>query len=405
MLPSSIFVVFLTFFNVIFAKDLDAEINMTTPEIIQHWGYPAQIFTATTTDGYILEMHRIPNGKTNVTWPKGKRPVVFMQHGLMGESSNWVDNLPDESAGFLFADAGFDVWLGNMRGETYSTKHVTLDPSQEAFWKFSWDEMAKYDLEAQINKVLEVTGEESIYYIGHSQGTLTMFAHLSQDQGGDFSKKIKKFFALAPIGSVKNIKGALQYLATHYGTDLELYYDLFGTKDVKPSSWVLNWLSDKVCSGIKLEQDLCDDFFFQIMGPESNQWNETRLPVYTSHIAGTSTMNLVHWLQMVQHGGVPMMDYGKKQNIKHYGQDTPPVYDFTKIKNVPVYLYWSEADWLGDATDVTNYLIPKLTTANVIAANNHLPEFNHVDFIWGLRAPKSIYQPIIDISKADFLQS
>ena len=36
---------------------------------------------------------------------------------------------------------------------------------------FSWDEMGTFDLPAMIGKVLEVTGQEKIFYIGHSMGT------------------------------------------------------------------------------------------------------------------------------------------------------------------------------------------------------------------------------------------
>lgn len=41
--------------------------------------------------------------------------------------------------------------------------------------------MAKYDLPAMIDMVLHITKRSCIYYIGHSQGTLTMFAMLSQN--------------------------------------------------------------------------------------------------------------------------------------------------------------------------------------------------------------------------------
>lgn len=39
------------------------------------------------------------------------------------------------------------------------------------FLFFSYDEMAKKDLPAVVNHILKTTGQEQIYYIGHSQGT------------------------------------------------------------------------------------------------------------------------------------------------------------------------------------------------------------------------------------------
>uniref|UniRef100_A0A914WZT1 Lipase n=1 Tax=Plectus sambesii TaxID=2011161 RepID=A0A914WZT1_9BILA len=375
----------------------DPEEHMSVPEIITYWGYPSQTVPVTTQDGYILQVHRIPYGKSGPG--SGKRPVVFMQHGLEGQSSNWVTNLPSESAAFIFADAGYDVWLGNMRGNTYGMGHTTLDPKGHQFWQFSWDEMAKYDLEAMIDTVLKLTGQPSLYYIGHSQGTLTMFSKLATDQ--TFAPKIKKFFALAPVGTVGHIKGAFYYIAEYLGSTIELLAHVFGEDQFLPSGTIMDTLAAFFCGIFHHSNPLCNNILFLIAGPDSKQLNATRLPVYLGHCpAGTSTQNVVHWVQMVKSNRQQMYDYGSSAaNQQHYGNPVPPLYDVSQIR-APVYLYHSDYDWLADSTDVNNHLVPNIKP-EYLKGNTQLFEFNHMDFIWGLRAPAEVYQPILTIIDDD----
>lgn len=49
------------------------------------------------------------------------------------------------------------------------------------FTSYSFDQHAAYDLPGMLNYVLEKTGEEYLYYVGHSQGTLIAFIQFSVD--------------------------------------------------------------------------------------------------------------------------------------------------------------------------------------------------------------------------------
>lgn len=62
--------------------------------------------------------------------PKLKKgaPVVYFMHGIVSSSRYFVVNGKDNSPAFIAAEAGYDVWLGDNRGNYNSRKHKWLDP-------------------------------------------------------------------------------------------------------------------------------------------------------------------------------------------------------------------------------------------------------------------------------------
>jgi gastric triacylglycerol lipase len=86
-------------------------------------------------------------------------------------------NDEDKAPAFVLANRGYDVWLGNIRGNRYSNAALSL-PYIRDYWEFSFDEMAQFDLTASFKYIANKTSKK-IHYIGHSQGTLIMFIALS----------------------------------------------------------------------------------------------------------------------------------------------------------------------------------------------------------------------------------
>ncbi|VEL36561.1 unnamed protein product [Protopolystoma xenopodis] len=234
-------------------------------EVILSKGYAGEEHFITTADGYILGLQRI--------LPKFEvRPkkVALLQHGLLDSAHTWINNLANQSLGFIMADLGYDVWLGNSRGSTYSREHKVLDPSKREYWSFTYDEMAKYDLPAMINYIKSVTSVEKIFYIGHSQGCQIAFARFNEDP--ELQNSIHAFGALAPVAYVGNIKGPISFIAK-FGQSLQSVMEWFGNGMFLPSNALMRLLDILFCHQSELPA-ICRNIIFLIAGFDTVNTNK-----------------------------------------------------------------------------------------------------------------------------------
>jgi pimeloyl-ACP methyl ester carboxylesterase len=77
---------------------------------------------------------------------EGRGKPVFLQHGLFSDADTWC-LVKEKSLAYVLADAGYDVWLGNNRGNKYSRENTKFDPKSDAakFFDYSFFELGKYD--------------------------------------------------------------------------------------------------------------------------------------------------------------------------------------------------------------------------------------------------------------------
>jgi len=359
--------------------------NLDTPAIISHYGFVPEIHTCRTPDGFHLTLHRITDPKRS----DKTKGAVLLQHGLLDSSSTWVMNRRDGSLAFILADAGFDVWLGNNRGNSYSLAHDFLKPTQAEFWKWSWDEMARFDLPTMVGYVSTMARVEKISLVGHSQGTMQAFAALSIPSARQtLSSHLNLFVALAPVAYLTHLSSPL--LRTLADVQAVALVRFFGDKSFLPSTEMLRKTLPALCS---LSQFACESFACMLSGcvPGSRSHvNHTRWPVYSAHYpTGTSVQNIAHFSQGVRSGAFQRFDFGATENMARYNSSTPPPYLLPFDASVPTAIFSGSLDSLADSQDVQR-LVQQLPPGMVVW-REELQTWDHLTFVWGEDANAYLY--------------
>ncbi|KAK9718408.1 cholesterol esterase [Basidiobolus ranarum] len=360
--------------------------------IASHWGYPYEEHVVKTSDGYLLGTHRISAPDSNPVNAQKNKPVILLWHGFMMNSEVWVCNpMKERNLCFLLADAGYDVWLGNTRGNKYSYKHLYLKPNQKKFWDFSMDEYSLYDLPNTVDFILETTGASSLVYIGFSQGTAQAFASLSIHQ--ELNKKISLFVALAPAITPGGLHSSV--VDTFLRATPNIAYLLLGKKCALSSA--VFWKDFLPRPLFVRAIDIAVGFLF---GWHSQNIDpEVKAIVYGHLYSYASVKGVVHWFQIINSGSFRFFD------------ESPTIFPSSKATNghichpfttnqitTPIVMFYGGSDSLCDI-EVLKSQLPKLKNSHEIK------HFEHLDFLWARDAKELVYSEVFKVLEQHSLEN
>ncbi|KAF2904607.1 hypothetical protein ILUMI_01569 [Ignelater luminosus] len=316
--------------------------ELTTPEVIKRWGYPVETHTVLTEDGYILTLFRIHFGKKHSV-KESKQPVL-LQHGYKSNSKCFVA-IGKKSLGFILADNGYDVWLGNFRGSIYSRNHSRIKDTDEEFWNFSFHEMGVYDTAAQIDYINKLTNKKLIY-IGFSMGTTvgtiyaTTYPEISEN-------KVKIFIHLAPFVFADGMVAPTRLLLNLWPYAAPIGQALTGGQfypepysDINKAMWKF------FCNPFPIQIFICTFIDLCMFGFDYEQADPETLTVAVLPLVDTVSIKTAsHIAQFVILEKFQQFDYGRDGNLKKYGLIEPPLYDLSKVR-VPMHLIRSDNDFV-----------------------------------------------------------
>ncbi|KAK4946246.1 cholesterol esterase [Elasticomyces elasticus] len=361
-------------------------------ELCALYGYYAEEHVVQTKDGYLLGVHRLPFRKgeevaaarVSAGPDSIRKPVVYLHHGLLMNSEVWVCITEEERClPFTLVNQGYDVWLGNNRGNKYSKKSTQFSPTSSKFWDFSIEEFAFHDIPNTIDYILDTTSQPSLSYVGFSQGTAQAFATLSIHPG--LNDKVNVFIALAPAMSPAGLSNGI--VDALVKTSPDVLFLAFGRKSILSSATM--WQSILYPPIFVRLIDMSLSFLFAWYG--RNITVQQKLAAYPHLYSFTSVKSVVHWFQIIRNKSFQMYDddgsnkFSIGASNRYYKVAKFP----TRNIKTPIVLVYGGSDSLVDIRVMLKEL-PRHTIATEI------PHYEHLDFLWAQDVQNLVFPHVLE---------
>ncbi|CRG87695.1 esterase / lipase [Talaromyces islandicus] len=373
-------------------RTLAESIAQTTDfsELCELYGYETEEHIVQTGDGYLLGLHRLPyrrgeEGEYVNTGKSGvRKKVVYLHHGLLMNSEVWVC-LTDEQRclPFQLVERGYDVWLGNNRGNKYSKKSTKSSPASIDFWDFSIDEFAFHDIPNSIEYILGVTEQPSLSYIGFSQGTAQAFAALSIHP--TLNQRVDVFVALAPAMSPAGLYNGI--VDSLMKASPQFVFLAFGRKSILSSTTM--WQAILYPPIFVRIIDISLRTLFNWTGDNISQ--SQKLAAYPHLYSFTSTKSVVHWFQIIRNRAFQMYDdeVGGPLAVGTNSRYYKPVRYPTKNIKSPIVLLYGANDSLVDI----GIMLRELPRKTIV---REIPKYEHLDFLWATDVDEQVFHHVYE---------
>lgn len=384
--------------DVAYAKDIS--------DIAQISGYIIREHVVATSDGYLLVIHKLES-KSSIS---SRRPtmdhdkIVYFHHGLLTNSELFlVGSSKKKNLPYLLVDLGYEVWLGNNRGNKYSRKHLKMSVSDKKYWNYSLDEFALYDIPDTITYILSFYQPDSkLVYVGFSQGCSQLFASLSLRP--DLNERIRLFVGLSPAIVPRDLSHSLlKVIINQTANDNSFLYSLFGQRAILPS--VSYWC---YLMGPDLYQKVVDvslQFLFGWSG--KNISTQQKRLGYPHMFSNSSVKSIIHWFQIISSRRFQMFD--ETCNIGLSGLSTlshdlklttsrVAPFPISHHLDVPMVLVYGDSDILVDIESTKELILSQNgRMATKLIDTIRCKGYEHMDTLWGDNVYEDVFEKVIQL--------
>lgn len=339
-----------------------------------------------TKDGYLLSIHRIlssAEGGSSVN-----KPIVYLHHGLLTNSELFVlGEKTEKCLPFVLVNAGYDVWLGNNRGNKYSRKHLLLSSTDEKFWNYSLDEFSMFDVPNTIDYILDITQQKQLSYIGFSQGAAQGLAALSINH--ELNSKINAFIGLSPAMIPKGLNNSICSFLIQSAP--ELLYRLFGRRAILPS--VVFW---QKLMGPSIYETVVDQSLKFLFNWKSKNISVSQKKVGYPHMFSPSSVkSVLHWFQIIDNKRFQMFDEGGASGSKLVyfsgtSKKTNRVAPFPTLTiTTPSFFIYGKSDMLIDIDKTLKNLSCDIELLGIDG-------YEHMDTLWSSKVDEVVFLPVLE---------